>query len=51
MSISFATAFWQNHPQINIVDFDFYGMDIFNRCENTNDDCSLSPAGRVSTRY
>lgn len=27
----------QNHPQINIVDFDFYGMDIFNRCENTND--------------
>ena len=28
---------WQNHPQINIVDFDFYGMDIFNRCENTND--------------
>ena len=28
---------WQNHPQINIVDFDFYGMDIFNRCENSND--------------
>lgn len=28
---------WQNHPQINTVDFDFYGMDIFNRCENTND--------------
>ena len=28
---------WQNHPQINIVDFDFYGMDVFNRCENTND--------------
>lgn len=28
---------WQNHPQINIVVFDFYGMDIFNRCENTND--------------
>ena len=28
---------WQNHPQINIVDFDFYGMDIFNHCENTND--------------
>ena len=27
---------WQNHPQIYIVDFDFYGMDIFNRCENTN---------------
>ena len=28
---------WQNHPQINIVDFDFYGVDIFNHCENTND--------------
>lgn len=28
---------WQNHPQIHIVDFDFYDMNIFNRCENTND--------------
>lgn len=28
---------WQYHPQINIVDFDFYGMDVFNRCENTED--------------
>lgn len=28
---------WQHHQQINIVDFDFYSMDIFNRCENTND--------------
>jgi len=28
---------WQHHPQIHIVDFDFYGMDVFNRCENTND--------------
>lgn len=28
---------WQRHPQIHIVDFDFYGMDVFNRCENTND--------------
>lgn len=27
---------WQHHPQINIVDFDFYSMDVFNRCENTN---------------
>ena len=27
---------WQNHLQINIVDFDFYSMDVFNRCENTN---------------
>ncbi|MCI8388960.1 MAG: LysR family transcriptional regulator [Clostridiales bacterium] len=28
---------WKNHPRINIVDFDFYSMDIFNRCENSND--------------
>lgn len=28
---------WQHHPQIRIVDFDFYGMDVFNRCENGND--------------
>lgn len=28
---------WENHPQINIVDFDFYSVDIFNRCENSND--------------
>lgn len=28
---------WSNHPQINIVDFDFYSMDVFNRCENSND--------------
>lgn len=28
---------WQRHPQIHIVDFDFYSMDIFNRCESTND--------------
>ena len=28
---------WQNHPQINIIDFDFYNVDIFNRCENGND--------------
>ena len=28
---------WQHHPQIHIVDFDFYNMDMFNRCENTND--------------
>ena len=27
---------WQHHPLINIVDFDFYGMDVFNRCENSN---------------
>lgn len=28
---------WKNHPQINIVDIDFYDVDIFNRCENSND--------------
>lgn len=28
---------WQNHGQIHIVDFDFYNMDIFNRCENSYD--------------
>ena len=27
---------WQNHSQIHIVDFEFYSMDIFNRCENGN---------------
>lgn len=26
-----------NHPQINIVDFDFYSLDIFNRCEGGED--------------
>lgn len=28
---------WQNHSEIRIVDFDFYNMNIFNRCENSND--------------
>ena len=28
---------WKNHSQINITDFDFYNMSIFNRCENSND--------------
>ena len=27
---------WQNHSQIHIVDFEFYSMDVFNRCENGN---------------
>ena len=27
---------WQHHPEIHIVDFDFYSMDGFNRCENSN---------------
>lgn len=28
---------WKNHPRIHVVDFDFYDMNIFNRCENSND--------------
>ncbi|MDO4380306.1 MAG: LysR family transcriptional regulator [Clostridia bacterium] len=28
---------WKNHPDIHIIDFDSYNMDIFNRCENSND--------------
>ena len=28
---------WQNHSQIRIIDFDFYSMEVFNRCENSND--------------
>lgn len=27
---------WQNHPQINIVDFNFYDMSVFNKCENSD---------------
>lgn len=29
-------AIWQRHDQIEIVDFDFYDVDVFNRCENGN---------------
>ena len=28
---------WQHHPPIHTVDFDFCSMDVFNRCESTND--------------
>ena len=28
---------WKNHPPVHIVDFEFYNMSIFNRCENSND--------------
>lgn len=27
---------WKNHPQIHIVDFDFYDVAAFNQCENNN---------------
>jgi hypothetical protein len=26
---------WQNHPQIEIVDFDFFSINVFNQCENS----------------
>lgn len=25
---------WKNHPQVRIVDFDFYSVDVFNKCGN-----------------
>lgn len=28
---------WKNHPQIKVVDFDIYSMEIFNQCENSNE--------------
>lgn len=28
---------WKNHPKVHIVDFEFYNMDVLNRCENSND--------------
>lgn len=28
---------WKNHPQIHVMDFNIYSMDIFNHCENSND--------------
>ncbi|MCI8283863.1 MAG: LysR family transcriptional regulator [Firmicutes bacterium] len=27
---------WENHPDINIIDFTFYNVDVFNQCENNN---------------
>lgn len=27
---------WTNHPEINIIDFDFYDVNIFNQCQNSN---------------
>ena len=28
---------WQNHRQVEIIDFNFYDLGIFNRCENSSD--------------
>ena len=27
---------WKNHPQIQIIDFDFYSTEVLNQCENNN---------------
>lgn len=28
---------WKNHPKIHVIDFDFYNLGVFNRCENSSD--------------
>lgn len=28
---------WENHPEIHIIDFDFYNVNVFNQCEISND--------------
>lgn len=28
---------WKSHPQIQVVDFDIYSMEILNQCENSNE--------------
>lgn len=28
---------WKNHSPIHIIDFEFYNMNVFNRCENSNE--------------
>lgn len=28
---------WKNHPEVEIADFEFYSVDVFNQCENGND--------------
>lgn len=35
---------WENHPQIQIKDFSFYDVDVFNQCENN--DCILIAIGK-----
>ena len=40
----------QKHPEIEIVDFDFFNLDTFNRCENANDLMVPLTTGRASTR-
>ena len=27
----------ERHPQIQVIDFEFYNLEVFNRCENSND--------------
>ena len=28
---------WKKHPEIRVTDFDIYSVEVFNRCENSND--------------
>lgn len=28
---------WEHHSKINIIDFDFYNIDVFNQCQNSDD--------------
>lgn len=28
---------WEHHPEIQIKDFDFYNIEVFNQCENSDD--------------
>lgn len=28
---------WEHHPQIHVKDFDFFSLNVFNQCENSND--------------
>ena len=27
---------WRDHPQVHIIDFDMFNIEVFNRCENSN---------------
>ena len=37
VSIMEALVYLKNHPEINIVDFNLYNVEAFNRCENNNE--------------
>lgn len=42
---------WKNHPQIQIVDFDFYDVTAFNQCENNNCVLMAIENGGTSIRF